>query len=215
MSRVPSLSDIPRQEELTITAVPEVRGRIVTTPDGRLLRRVGGDSQPIRGDAMARFVRERELRSGEDEPIVLVHDQAFSLDAINQALAADGRAPVGQAQLPRELREVMPEADAGALLARAEAKGLWARIGTRGGSRYTFANAIVQLAGGSGPAHTRVLLNEIRRRGSLSTTEAVKLIGAPPATVRSLLNQLAQAGLVRAEGNTRGRRYYNIIYDIR
>ena len=60
------------ERELTITAVPEVRGRIVTTPDGRLLRRVGGDSQPIRGDAMARFVREREYRSGEDEPIALL-----------------------------------------------------------------------------------------------------------------------------------------------
>ena len=56
--------------ELTICAVPEVRGRIVTTPDGRLLRRVGGDSQPLRGDAMARFVREREHRSGEDKPLV-------------------------------------------------------------------------------------------------------------------------------------------------
>lgn len=39
---------------LTITEVPEVRGRIVTTPDGRLLRRVGGDCQPLRGDAIAR-----------------------------------------------------------------------------------------------------------------------------------------------------------------
>ena len=44
--------------ELTVCAVPEVRARIVTTPDGRLLRRVGGDSQPLRGDAMGRFVRE-------------------------------------------------------------------------------------------------------------------------------------------------------------
>lgn len=53
---------------LTITAVPAVRGRIVTTPDGRLLRRVGGDSQPLRGDAMARFVRERAQRTAEDNP---------------------------------------------------------------------------------------------------------------------------------------------------
>ena len=43
------------ERELTITAVPEVRGRIVTTPNGRLLRRVGGDSQPLRGDALARL----------------------------------------------------------------------------------------------------------------------------------------------------------------
>ena len=33
----------------TGSAVPEVRGRIVTTRDGRLLRRVGGDAQPLRG----------------------------------------------------------------------------------------------------------------------------------------------------------------------
>ena len=87
------------ERELTITAVPEVRGRIVTTPDGRLLRRVGGDSQPIRGDAMARFVREREHRSGEDEPIALLADEIFSVDAINEALAADRRSPVGRVQL--------------------------------------------------------------------------------------------------------------------
>ena len=80
------------QRKLTICAVPEVRGRIVTTPDGRLLRRVGGDSQPLRGDAMARFVRERELRSGEDEPLVTLSASAFDLPAINEALAADGQA---------------------------------------------------------------------------------------------------------------------------
>src|SRR5206468_8275307 len=32
---------------LTVVAVPEIRGRIVTTPDGRLLRRVGSDNQPL------------------------------------------------------------------------------------------------------------------------------------------------------------------------
>ena len=79
---------------LTICAVPEVRGRIVTTPDGRLLRRVGGDSQPLRGDAMARFVRERELRSGEDEPIARVSANDFDLAALNAALAAEGRPAV-------------------------------------------------------------------------------------------------------------------------
>ena len=81
----------PEPTLLTICAVPEVRGRIVTTPDGRLLRRVGGDSQPLRGDAMARFVRERELRSGEDEPIVRLPIDGFNLAAINAALEHDGR----------------------------------------------------------------------------------------------------------------------------
>ena len=79
---------------LTICAVPEVRGRIVTTPDGRLLRRLGGDSQPLRGDAMARFVREREQRSGEEEPIVRLPADGFDLAAINAALESDDRPPI-------------------------------------------------------------------------------------------------------------------------
>ena len=87
----PGQASPPDGTLLTICAVPEVRGRIVTTPDGRLLRRVGGDSRPLRGDAMARFVRERELRSGEDEPIVRVSIDRFDLGAINAALQAEGR----------------------------------------------------------------------------------------------------------------------------
>ena len=87
----------PEPTLLTICAVPEVRGRIVTTPDGRLLRRVGGDSQPLRGDAMARFVREREQRSGEDEPIVRLPTDAFNMAAINAALQGDRR-PLIRAQ---------------------------------------------------------------------------------------------------------------------
>ena len=92
--------------KLTLCAVPEIRGRIVTTPDGRLLRRVGGDSQPIRGDAMARFVREREHRAGEDEPLVTARPPEFDLGAINQALAADGRPAVGPDQLDRSLADL-------------------------------------------------------------------------------------------------------------
>ena len=81
----------PEPIPLTICAVPEVRGRIVTTPNGRLLRRVGGDSLPLRGDAMARFVHEREMRSGEDDPIARLPADGFDLAAINAALQADGR----------------------------------------------------------------------------------------------------------------------------
>jgi ATP-dependent DNA helicase RecG len=39
--------------------VPAIRERIVTTPDGRILRRLGSSNQPVRGDAVARFVRTR------------------------------------------------------------------------------------------------------------------------------------------------------------
>lgn len=92
--------------ELTVTAIPEVRGRIVTTPDGRLLRRVGGDSQPLRGDAMARFVREREGRTAEDDPIASIDDSAFALEAINRALAADSRPPTDAAGISRALADL-------------------------------------------------------------------------------------------------------------
>ena len=99
--------------KLTICAVPEIRGRIVTTPDGRLLRRVGGDSQPLRGDAMARFVREREHRAGEDEPLAVVDVSTFDLAAVNQALTADGRPAVTRAGIDRALTDLgvaVPEA---------------------------------------------------------------------------------------------------------
>ena len=91
---------------LTITAVPAVRGRIVTTPDGRLLRRVGGDSQPLRGDAMARFVREREQRTAEDQPVVAFDPSAISVEAINDALVADGRPMIDAARVPRALADL-------------------------------------------------------------------------------------------------------------
>ena len=45
---------------LTLIVVPAVRDRIVTTPDGRILRRLGSANQPLRGDAVARFVRARD-----------------------------------------------------------------------------------------------------------------------------------------------------------
>lgn len=92
--------------EVTITAVPEVRGRIVTTPDGRLLRRVGGDSQPLRGDAMARFVREREQRTAEDDPITAIEISAFALEAVNEALAADARPAIAASGMGRALADL-------------------------------------------------------------------------------------------------------------
>ena len=443
--------------ELTICAVPEVRGRIVTTPDGRLLRRVGGDSQPLRRDSMARFVREREHRAGEDEPLAVVDLSAFDLDAVNQALAADGRPAVARGQrrtgvdrsrrrrrgraaagiacvasragalrvgtagvragrrrsarasrrrrgpgpssareecagpladtvdcclrfvaahtrrfeivagsrrealpeypepvlreaivnalahrdyglagatvditvwddrievrspgplpghitlenmraehysrnprimrvmkimglveeygegidrmyremearlmeppvfevtassvrvilrnrmlvdvedqrwlnqldrddvtaderrtvvaarragavAPRDLRAMLPDADVDALLSRMVAKGLLSRVGRRGGTRYVLSDALVRRAGNPGmAAHNRrrqALLDEIRRRGSLSTNEAATLLDAAPAVARGLLNELVRAGLARAAGRTRARRYH-------
>jgi ATP-dependent DNA helicase RecG len=38
-------------------SVPVVRPRVVTTPDGRLLRRVGSTNQPLRGEGVLRFLQ--------------------------------------------------------------------------------------------------------------------------------------------------------------
>ena len=94
------------ERKLTLCAVPEVRGRIVTTPDGRLLRRVGSDAQPLRGDALARFVSERRHRAGEDEPLVTMQVSAFDRDAVNRVLTADGRAAVGAERMVRALADL-------------------------------------------------------------------------------------------------------------
>lgn len=44
---------------VTVVSVPHVVDRVVTTSDGRLLRRVGGDNRPVRGDELIGFVRRR------------------------------------------------------------------------------------------------------------------------------------------------------------
>jgi hypothetical protein len=40
-------------------AVPRLADRVVTTSDGRILRRLGSANQPLRGEAVARFVLGR------------------------------------------------------------------------------------------------------------------------------------------------------------
>ena len=110
---------------------------------------------------------------------------------------------------PRSLRAWMPEADVDALLARMVARGLLHRVGVRGGSRYELSNATIGRAGAGPPRDRQTLLDEIRRRGSLSSAEGAMLIGRDLAHARALLNELADAGLVRAEGRTRARRYYS------
>jgi ATP-dependent DNA helicase RecG len=42
---------------LTLVTVPRVGGRIVTTADGRVLRRVGSDNTPLCHEQLVRFVR--------------------------------------------------------------------------------------------------------------------------------------------------------------
>lgn len=47
---------------LTVVAVPHITSRIVTTSDGRLLRRIGADNLPLRDEQVIRFVRSRSSR---------------------------------------------------------------------------------------------------------------------------------------------------------
>ena len=91
------------KRELTLTSVPEIRGRIVTTPDGRLLRRSGEQSLPLRGDALAWFVRARTEISGEDEPVARFGPSDLDMSSVNQALEADGRAGVSLDEALRAL----------------------------------------------------------------------------------------------------------------
>ncbi len=92
--------------KLTVVAVPEVRGRVITTPDGRLLRRVGSSNQPLVGDALGRFVRERENRSAEEEAVPRIDAKDFDLRLINEALEADGRQPTAPLELVRALGDL-------------------------------------------------------------------------------------------------------------
>ncbi|WP_419933338.1 ATP-binding protein [Candidatus Poriferisodalis sp.] len=86
--------------ELIAVGIPRISDRIVTTPDGRLLRRVGGDSQPLTGDALAAFVRDRPRRSAEEEPLGHRFDSVdFDLELVNSALDRDGRPAVAETDL--------------------------------------------------------------------------------------------------------------------
>lgn len=91
---------------LTLVAVPEVRGRIVTTPNGRLLRRVGSDNQPLTGDALARFVRERTNDPAEAEPLARYDLADLDLGLVNRALRASGKAAVRRSNLMQGLLEL-------------------------------------------------------------------------------------------------------------
>jgi len=72
---------------LTLVTVPRVAGRIVTTADGRLLRRVGSDNTPLCHEQLVRFVRRhlglRPRRFGVVTP----------LRFLNRARASDMIAP--------------------------------------------------------------------------------------------------------------------------
>jgi hypothetical protein len=106
----------------------------------------------------------------------------------------------------------VPDVDVEDLLAGAMAKGLLVRTGERGGTRYVLSDEVVLRAGASGlearGRQRQMLLDEIRRTGSLSAPEAVAFLDEPIGIVRHLLSDLVRARLAVAEGKTRARRYY-------
>ncbi|HYO42230.1 MAG TPA: ATP-binding protein [Candidatus Limnocylindrales bacterium] len=113
---------------------------------------------------------------------------------------------------PRKLRAEMPGENVDVLLAGGVAKGLLRQEGERGGSRYVLSAEVLLRAGASGlearGRQRQMLLDEIRRRGSISTVEGTDLLGEQVPIVRHLLNDLVRAQLIVAAGKTRGRRYY-------
>jgi hypothetical protein len=81
------------------------------------------------------------------------------------------------------------------------------------GAATSFQMRFVVRAGASGlearGRQRQLLLDEVRRRGSLSTAEAVEFLQEDdPAMVRHLLNDLVRAGMIEARGRTRARRFY-------
>lgn len=94
------------RERLTLVAVPEVSGRIVTTSDGRLLRRSGSENQPLLGDGLARFVAERTVRPAEEDAIPVIDADDFDIDLVNRALDGLSRTTVSPPDLMRGLIEL-------------------------------------------------------------------------------------------------------------
>jgi ATP-dependent DNA helicase RecG len=150
--------------------------------------------------------------------LIAVQDQVWLALLGNMALTPSERRLLVVARhegsvTPRRLREVSGDFDVDSLLAGALAKGLLVRVGRGGGTRYVLSDEVVLRAGGGGhEARTRqreTLLDEIRRRGSLSTIEAAAHLATEDRTlVKQLLDDLVRAGDLMARGRTRARRYH-------
>ena len=176
----------------------EMEARLMTPPDIQAT-----------SSSVTVTLRNRFLVSAADQAwIALLADYPMTTDERFALVEARNSGSITR----RRLRELLPEADAGEVLAGAVAKGLLVRIGRGGGTRYVLSDEVVLRAGSEGMEAQRrrrqTLLDEIARRGSLSTAEGARLLDEDMAFVRRLLNELVRAGLVRAEGNTRARRYY-------
>ncbi len=197
---------------LAVIGVPDVRGRIVTTPNGRLLRRLGSQNQPLVGDALARFVRQREERSAEEETVTAPDLAGFDLEVVNRAMVAAGRPRTRREGVPRALVDlgvaVIEGPPTGVILMKA-AVLLFARD-----PRRYISGAVVQairrtgVGPGPGPTAAReeisgpipLLLDEVQRfvEGHAGGLEAViggrreRLPAYPASVIReAVLNALA------------------------
>jgi len=112
----------------------------------------------------------------------------------------------------RELEATLPGVDVPALLRAAVVRGLVVQRGQRGGARYALSDEIVLRAGARGiqarDRRRQTLLDELRRRGQMTTPEAADFLGeSDRPAVRALLDELARAGEIEAAGERRWRRW--------
>jgi ATP-dependent DNA helicase RecG len=180
--------------------------RIYREMEARLLEPPIFDASPT---SVTVTLRNRALASVEDQVwLSLLGQYELSVEERHLLLIAKNEAGVTK----RRFREMMPNVDLDAIFSSAIAKGLVRRIGERGGARYILTDEVRLRAGASGlEAQSRkrqILLDEVMRRGSVSTKEASDLLGEDMRAARELLNDLALSGAVEARGQTRARRYY-------
>ena len=103
---------IPGDVLLAEVVVPQVSDRVVTTSDGRLLRRKGSENLPLRGDALARFVLERQTAPWEDETIAGLTPDDLDRELLADLAARRGRSTSGDPhQLLKDLRVQPPGAE--------------------------------------------------------------------------------------------------------
>lgn len=96
---------------VVLVGVPSISGRLVTTPSGRVLRRVGSSNHPLRGDSLARFVRAITLHPTEDDAVPGAAIDLVDLAALNQLLEAQSRPRVTRRTALRGLRDLGLTAD--------------------------------------------------------------------------------------------------------
>jgi len=164
---------------IVLVEVPSVTGRLITTPSGRVLRRVGSSNHPLRGDALARFVRAVTLHPREDDPVPGATAADVDLEALNQLLAAQKR--------PRATR-------------RTALKGL-ADLGLateqKGELVPTVAGLV--LAGSSPDAHIKgARVQFVDRQGAPSRTGASRARHTLSAPLARLVEELV--GLIEGSG---------------